>query len=51
MDARTRSGWTRVAGPVAIRRWTNETRVVLRVAGRRRARAAFERFSLRPLRR
>jgi xylan 1,4-beta-xylosidase len=46
---RSGSGWARVAGPYPAPRWRGETRVVLRVAGGRRAHAAFERFSLGPL--
>lgn len=46
-EARGRAGWVRVAGPYPAA-WLVETRVVLRVAGARGARAAFERFSLAP---
>jgi xylan 1,4-beta-xylosidase len=48
-EARRGPGWVRVAGPYPAPPWRGETRVVLRVAGKRGARAAFERFSLGPL--
>jgi hypothetical protein len=47
-ETRLGPGWVRVAGPYPAPPWPVETRVVLRVAGGRRARAAFERFSLGP---
>jgi xylan 1,4-beta-xylosidase len=47
-DVRKGAGWTRVAGPYPAPRWQAETRVMLQVTG---GRAAFERFSLGPLRR
>lgn len=49
-EVRTGGGWTRVAGPYPAPAWPAETRVMLHVGGGRRARAAFERFSLGPLR-
>jgi xylan 1,4-beta-xylosidase len=48
-DVRTGAGWVTVgASRYPSPPWSDETRVVLRVAGPRRARAAFERFSLGP---
>jgi hypothetical protein len=44
-------GWARVAGPYPAPPWQAETRVMLHVGGGPRAKAAFERFSLGPLRR
>jgi xylan 1,4-beta-xylosidase len=46
----TPGGWAGVgAGRYTAPRWRGRTRVVLRVAGARRARAAFESFSLGPV--
>jgi hypothetical protein len=47
-DVRKGGGWVRVAGPYPAPAWPAETRVMLHVSGRG---AAFERFSLGPLRR
>jgi xylan 1,4-beta-xylosidase len=44
----TESGWHQVGDAYSPPPWNGEARVVLRVAGPRRARAAFERFSLGP---
>lgn len=48
-EAGTGSAWVQVAGPFPAPGWAYETRVVLRVAGGRAARAAFEGFTLGPL--
>jgi hypothetical protein len=46
-EARTQAGWVPVgAARYQAPTWTDETRVVLRVTGPRRAHAAFERFTL-----
>jgi xylan 1,4-beta-xylosidase len=47
-DVWTRRGFAQVGAPRGAPRWRGGIRVVLRVSGGRRARAPFERFSLRP---
>jgi xylan 1,4-beta-xylosidase len=48
-DVGTETGWHRVGDVYPPPAWRGEQRVVLRVSGPRRARAAFERFELGPV--